>query len=94
MYKLTCQAADDFAEIYDYTLLKFGEFQADNYTEAIDNFFQTLAEMPDIGRKFHAFPSVMRIEFQQHAIFYTVRDTHILIVRILHQNMNHKYHLL
>jgi hypothetical protein len=28
VYKLTERAADDFAGIYDYTLLKFGEAQA------------------------------------------------------------------
>ena len=94
MYKLTYQAADDFAGIYDYTLLKFGEAQADNYTDALEAFFETLAGMPDMERDYDAVPSVMRIEFQQHAIFYTVRDTHILIVRILHQQMNHKRHLL
>lgn len=94
MYKLTKRAADDFAGIYDYTLLKFGEFQADNYTDALEKFFLTLAEMPDIGREFYALAGVMRIEFQLHTIFYTVRDKDILIVRILHQQMNHKCHLL
>lgn len=93
MYKLTERAADDFAGIYDYTLLKFGEVQADHYTDALEAFFGTLAEMPDIGRVYHAVPGVMRIEFQQHTIFYMIRDTDILIARILHQQMNHKLHL-
>ncbi|OAT56725.1 ParE family toxin protein [Obesumbacterium proteus ATCC 12841] len=47
-----------------------------------------------MGRDYDAVPGVMRIEFQRHAIFYTVRDTDILIARILHQQMNHKRHLL
>jgi toxin ParE1/3/4 len=33
--------------------------------------------MPDMGRDYHTVPGVMRIEFQRHAIFYTVRDTDI-----------------
>ncbi|WP_133148793.1 type II toxin-antitoxin system RelE/ParE family toxin, partial [Photorhabdus laumondii] len=41
MYKLTDQAAEDFAGIYDYTLLQFGEVQADHYTEALEAFFDT-----------------------------------------------------
>lgn len=93
MYKLTERAADDFAGIYDYTLLKFGETQADLYTDALDEFLETLAGMPDMGRDYHAISGVMRIEFQLHTIFYRVRDTDILIARILHQQMNHKRHL-
>ena len=80
MYKLTERAADDFAGIYDYTLLKFGEAQADHYTDALEAFGTLYLKQS--------------IEFQRHAIFYTVRDTDILIARILHQQMNHKRHLL
>ncbi|HGM5491715.1 TPA: type II toxin-antitoxin system RelE/ParE family toxin [Serratia fonticola] len=94
MYKLTEQAADDFARIYDYTLLKFGEAQADHYTDAFEAFFETLAGMPDMGRDYPAVRGVMRIEFQRHAIFYADRCTDILIVRILHQQMDHERHLL
>ncbi|WP_411705590.1 type II toxin-antitoxin system RelE/ParE family toxin [Edaphovirga cremea] len=94
MYKLTERAVDDFTGIYDYTLLKFGAAQADHYTDALEAFFETLAGMPDMRRDYHVVPGVMRIEFQRHSIFYTVRDTGILIARILHQQMNHKRHLL
>ncbi|EKN3987280.1 type II toxin-antitoxin system RelE/ParE family toxin, partial [Yersinia enterocolitica] len=52
MYKLTERAAEDFAGIYDYTLLKFGEAQADHYTDALEAFFETLAGMPDMGRDY------------------------------------------
>ncbi|HDL8115209.1 TPA: type II toxin-antitoxin system RelE/ParE family toxin [Yersinia enterocolitica] len=93
MYKLSERAADDFAGIYDYTLLKFGETQADHYTDALEAFFDTLVTMPEIGRGYFVVPGVMRVEFQRHTIFYTVRDTDILIVRILHQQMNYSRHL-
>ncbi|WP_323835403.1 type II toxin-antitoxin system RelE/ParE family toxin [Photorhabdus africana] len=94
MYKLTDQAAEDFAGTYDYTLLQFGEAQADHYTEALEAFFDTLAEMPHIGREYPSVPGVMRVEFHRHTVFYTIRDTDILIARILHQQMNHPHHLL
>jgi toxin ParE1/3/4 len=94
VYKLTERAVDDFTGIYDYTLLKFGEAQANHYTDALEAFFETLAGIPDIGWDYHVVPGAMRIEFQRHTIFYTVRDTGILIARILHQQMNHKRHLL
>ncbi|PHM49097.1 type II toxin-antitoxin system RelE/ParE family toxin [Xenorhabdus sp. KK7.4] len=93
MYRLSERAAEDFADIYDYTLIQFGEVQADYYTDALDEFLETLASMPDIGRDYPAVSGVRRIEFQRHTIFYTVRDSDILIARILHQQMNHTQHL-
>ncbi|CDG16168.1 type II toxin-antitoxin system RelE/ParE family toxin [Xenorhabdus doucetiae] len=94
MYKLTERAAEDFAGIYDYTLLQLGTAQADHYTGMLEAFLETLAGMPYIGREYPVIPGVMRIEFQRHTIFYTIRDTDILIARILHQQMNHPQHLL
>lgn len=94
VYKLTELAADDFAGIYDYTLVTFGEVQADLYTDALEAFFNTLGGMPNIGRDYDAISGVKRIEFQRHTIFYTARETDILVVRILHQQMNYKLHLL
>ncbi|MBM7344907.1 type II toxin-antitoxin system RelE/ParE family toxin [Pantoea coffeiphila] len=93
MYKLTQRAAEDFTDIYDYTWLNFGESQADSYTETLEAFFHTLASMPEMGRDYPAVPNIKRIEFQQHSIFYAIRDSDILIVRILHQQMNHISHL-
>lgn len=93
MYKLTERAAEDFAGIYDYTLLKFGETQADQYTDALEAFFKTLVSMPELGRDYYSVDGVMRIEFQRHTIFYTIRSDDILIARILHQQMNHPRHL-
>lgn len=93
MYKLTALAAEDFAGIYDYTFLKFGEAQAEYYTQALETFFQTLAQLPDIGREYLSVPDVNRVEFHRHTIFYKARETDILIVRILHQQMDHQQYL-
>lgn len=89
MYKLTKLAAEDFASIYDYTMQKFGDAQAWHYTEALETFFDTLSQMPHIGREYTLVHGVMRVEFHSHTIFYSIRDADILIVRILHQQMNH-----
>lgn len=42
MYKLSNTAADDFAGIYEYTLMSFGAKQADRYTDDMENCLQTL----------------------------------------------------
>lgn len=92
-YKLTERAVDDFTGIYDYTLLNFGKAQADRYSESLETFFETLSGMPGIGRDYVAVPGIMRADFQRHTIFYQIRDTDILIARILHQQMRHALHL-
>jgi len=74
--------------------LTFGEVQADHYTDALEAFFEALAGMSGMGRDYHAVSGVMRIEFRKHTIFYTPRHADILIVRILHQQMDHTHHLL
>lgn len=94
VYKLTESAAEDFASIYDYTLQKFGERQADRYTDELEAFFLLLAKMPGMGRNYPAVPETMRIDFQQHSIFYCIRTSDILIIRILHQQMNHLRHFI
>lgn len=93
MYKLTERAVNDFRGIYDYALMKFGETQAERYTDALEAFFETLSDMPSMGRDYEAVPGVMRISFQAHTIFYAVRGDGILVVRILHQQMDLRRHL-
>lgn len=92
MYKLTERAVEDFTGIYDYTLMKFGEAQADRYTGSLEAFFETLSKMPGIGRDYDAVPGVLRVGFQSHTVFYTVFDGEILVARILHQQMDPRRH--
>ncbi|UQG60441.1 type II toxin-antitoxin system RelE/ParE family toxin [Marinobacter sp. M3C] len=46
MYKLSNLAAEDFAAIYEYTLLNFGALQADIYTDDLSRTFQLLSGSP------------------------------------------------
>ncbi|MCB0738792.1 MAG: type II toxin-antitoxin system RelE/ParE family toxin [Bacteroidetes bacterium] len=94
MYKLSQKAAEDFGDIYEYTYLNFGEYQADKYTEEMEVCLQTLSEAPFIGRDCGELKEgVRRYEHQKHAIFYRVREFDIFVIRILHQQMNPMLHL-
>jgi len=94
MYKLSNLAADDFAAIYEYTLLHFGVLQADAYTNELDRVFQLLSSSPLMG---HEFPeiadAIRRHDHQKHAIFYRQREHDIFVIRILHQRMEPWRHL-
>ena len=50
MYKLSNLAAEDFAFIYEYTLLNFGVLQADNYTDSLESTFDLLSNSPNKTR--------------------------------------------
>ncbi|HIX62572.1 MAG TPA: type II toxin-antitoxin system RelE/ParE family toxin [Candidatus Halomonas stercoripullorum] len=87
-YKLSNLAAEDFANIYEYTLLNFGVLQADAYTESLENTFHLLAGSPLMAKECSEIVAgVRRHDHQQHSIFYRCRERDILVIRILHQQM-------
>lgn len=88
MYKLSKLAADDFAAIYEYTLLNFGVRQADAYTKELEKVLALLAKSPLMGPASEEIgKDVRRHDHQRHAIFYRNREHDIFVLRILHQQM-------
>lgn len=85
VYKLTKDVEISIAKIYEYSLLNFGEVQADQYYTSLHQIFDLLAEQPLIGRQFHSY---RRHEHQSHSIFYKITDNGILIVHLLHKSEN------
>lgn len=94
MYRLSQLAAEDFAAIYEYTLLSFGVVQADAYTEHLERTFYLLATSPGMGCECSEIgEGVRRHAHHQHAIFYRPREGDIFIIRILHQRMDSVRHV-
>ena len=93
MYKLSKLAAEDFAAIYEYTLLNFGARQADAYTDDLESAFRLLSTSPLMGHECQELADgVRRHDHQRHAIFYRRRESGIFIIRILHQQMEPMRH--
>lgn len=93
MYKLSKLAAEDFAAIYEYTLLNFGARQADVYTDELESAFRLLSSSPLMGHECQEIADgVRRHDHQRHAIFYRQRESAIFIIRILHQQMQPMRH--
>ncbi|MDF1580154.1 MAG: type II toxin-antitoxin system RelE/ParE family toxin [Desulfuromonadales bacterium] len=93
MYKLSKLAAEDFAAIYEYTLLNFGARQADAYTDDLESVFRLLSSSPLMGHECQEIADgVRRHDHQRHAIFYRRRESRIFIIRILHQQMEPMRH--
>ena len=69
--------------IYEYSLLKFGEGQADQHLMALHDWFDLLASQPAMGRAFHDY---RRHEHGRYVIFYRPEKTGTWIAQILHRS--------
>lgn len=92
-YRLSRLAAEDVADIADYTIEQFGINQARRYRDGLETCFQTLADNPMLGRSASELaPNLKRFEHQSHVVFYVPEEDDVLIVRILHRRMDPPRH--
>ena len=84
-YKLSQQARNKLLDIYEYSLLNFGERQADIYYDALHDSFMRLAENPLMGRAVRAY---RRHDHAQYAIFYMPTQDGVVIAQIYHHSEN------
>lgn len=93
VYRLSGQAALDLDEIYEYTTLNFGLTQAQSYLNGLHERFGILAQQPMLGRSAsQVAPNLRRYEYRSHVVFYVPQEENVLIVRVLHENMDAPRH--
>jgi len=79
----------DLIEIWLYTFGEWGEKQADNYLDDLDEAFHLLAEQPLLCRERNELSPPVRIHHHaHHLIVYLAMEDGINIVRVLHENMD------
>ncbi len=82
------RAEADLLDIAEYTLSKWGKFQAADYLNEIENCCRLLADNPSLGRHCDDIrPGLHRHEHGKHVLFYRREGGGILISRILHERM-------
>ncbi|MFZ0254347.1 MAG: type II toxin-antitoxin system RelE/ParE family toxin [Gammaproteobacteria bacterium] len=92
-YRLSKQAAEDLADIADYTMEQFGIEQARHYRDGLERCFQDLADNPNLGRSAEQLaPKLRRFEHQSHVVFYLLEAENLLIVRVLHASRDATKH--
>lgn len=93
-YQLSRTADADVARIAIHSLRQWGRGQALAYSLRLHQALQNLAEFPHVGRDASRIrPGLMRMEHDQHVIFYRPMVDGVLIWRILHRRMWPGYHL-
>lgn len=91
-YKLTNKAVEDLTDIWNYTLEKWSEKQADRYYRMlIDNFYE-ISRNPGLGKSYSdIFNNLLGFRVGRHIIFYRIiQRNDIEIIRILHEQMDLK----
>ncbi len=82
-------AKQDLIDIWLYTFHQWGEIQANNYLDALDQALLLLAEQPLICReRIEISPPVRIYHHAHHLVVYSVIDDGINIIRVLHENMD------
>lgn len=83
-YRLTTQADQEVADIYEYSILNFGLDTAAKYLTGLHERFVLLADHPSWGSDYgHILHGLCRYEYRSHSIYYQLCDRDILIVRVL-----------
>lgn len=84
-YRLSIRARAQLLDIYEFTSVTFGRYQAEAYHAGLERTFSLLADFPRIGQSVDELAARhRRFRFQAHYVFYTEEPAHILIRAIYH----------
>ena len=90
-YKLTPRARADLEDIWRHTAKTWSIDQADAYLAGIAATFDTLADMPGVGRLHREFTPPVRLHVHRsHLIIYQDTSHGIDIIRVLHMRQDWK----
>ncbi|PFG11578.1 MULTISPECIES: type II toxin-antitoxin system RelE/ParE family toxin [unclassified Marinobacter] len=87
--RVTPQAESDFVSIWLYTADAWGVKQADDYLDQLETGMGHLTVHPSLGVDCsHILPGYRKIRIEHHDVFYRVLVSEILVVRVLHEDMD------
>jgi len=91
-YKLTHKAVEDLTGIWNYTVEKWSEKQADKYYRLLIDNFDEISKNPGLGKSYSdIIENILGFRVGRHIIFYRIiQSNKIEILRILHEKMDLK----
>lgn len=86
---LTPRAESDLIGIWVYTSEEWGVDQADNFLDRLEPGMKRLIDHPSLGANYdHVFSGCRRLQVEHHAVFYRLLESEVLVVRVLHEDMD------
>ena len=93
-YILSARATADLDGIWNYTELRWGLDQAEEYTNTIRGDLAFLVEHPERRRPCGEIrPEYFKHSSGSHVVFYRLSGENLFVARILHQRMDFRRHL-
>ncbi|MCU7833817.1 MAG: type II toxin-antitoxin system RelE/ParE family toxin [gamma proteobacterium symbiont of Taylorina sp.] len=90
----TDKAETDLADIIDFTLEQWGAENAHKYINGLEETAQMLADNPDIGiKRGNLLEELLCFPYESHVLYYYKQLNKVVIIRVLHQNMEPENHL-
>jgi len=89
-FKFTNKAVSDLTQIWNYTVKKWSEDQADKYYYMLIENCREVAKNPDLGKNYSVVKeNLLGFKAGRHIIFYLkIEDNVIEIIRIIHEQMD------
>lgn len=85
----SAQADRDRDDIWDYTVERWSEDQAENYLIGLDRLLKTLRDEPQISREWrNVAPPVRTYRYQSHIVIFTADDATLDVIRVVHARTN------
>lgn len=92
---LTPKAESDLTGIWLCACEEWGMNQADNYLDQHEEGIKQLLGHPLLGADYsHVFTDYRRLQEEHHAVCYQVLESDVLVVRVLHEDMDAPQRLL
>lgn len=86
---ITPKAESDLIGVWVYTCEAWGSEQADKYLDQLEEGMVALLDHPALGADYaHVSPGYRRLQAEHHAVFYQVLESEVLVVRVLHEEMD------
>ncbi|KAA9129665.1 type II toxin-antitoxin system RelE/ParE family toxin [Marinihelvus fidelis] len=87
--RITPDAESDLVGIWIYTCEEWGVERADAYLDSLEAGMKQLVQHPSLGADYtHILPGYRRLQIEHHAAFYKLTEQEVLIVRVLHEEMD------
>ena len=86
------EAINDLSDIWEYTVEKWSENQANKYYQQIKSACKEIGEIPNIGKTYDEISSdLLGFKTGRHIIFYHCpTNKEVEVIRILHEQMDLK----
>lgn len=91
--ELSLKAAQDVADILQYTLTNWGLEKRDDYAREFQAAFDRIGRFPEIGEVLDGLPGGRTFRIKEHIAVYQIRGATAFVVRVLHRRMRIEDHL-